>query len=47
MLDEMEDLTAQLDEEQENKKKLGDKLSHERHQFQKDKESTQEVGQVP
>lgn len=43
LLDEIEDLTVQLTEEQENKRKMGDKLSHERHQFQKEKESTQEV----
>lgn len=46
MLDEIEDLTAQLNEEQESKRKIGDKLTHERHQFQKEKESTQEVSRV-
>lgn len=43
LLDEIEDLTVQLTEEQEKKRKMGDKLSQERHQFQKEKESTQEV----
>ncbi|KAF7242902.1 Rab11 family-interacting protein 3 [Varanus komodoensis] len=43
LIDEIEDLTAQLNEEQENKRKLGDKLNHEKHQFQKEKESTQEL----
>lgn len=43
MLDEIEELTQRLSEEQENKRKMGDKLSHERHQFQRDKEATQEV----
>ncbi|PKU28330.1 rab11 family-interacting protein hypothetical protein [Limosa lapponica baueri] len=42
LLDEIEDLTVQLTEEQEKKRKMGDKLSQERHQFQKEKESTQE-----
>lgn len=46
LLDEIEDLTVQLTEEQENKRKMGDKLSQERHQFQKEKESTQEVSRV-
>lgn len=46
LLDEIEDLTTQLSEEQESKRKMGDKLSHERHQFQKEKESTQEVSRV-
>ena len=32
-----------LSDEQENRRKLGDRLSHERHQFQRDKEATQEV----
>lgn len=36
----------QLTEEQEKKRKMGDKLSQERHQFQKEKESTQEVSRV-
>lgn len=43
MLDEIEELTQRLSEEQENKRKMGDRLSHERHQFQRDKEATQEV----
>lgn len=43
LLDEIEDLTVQLTEEQEKKRKMVDKLSQERHQFQKEKESTQEV----
>lgn len=46
LLDEIEDLTVQLTEEQEKKRKMGDKLSQERHQFQKEKESTQEVSGV-
>lgn len=46
LLDEIEDLTVQLTEEQEKKRKMGDKLSQERHQFQKEKESTQEVSRV-
>lgn len=46
MLDEIEELTQRLSEEQENKRKMGDKLSHERHQFQRDKEATQEVSWV-
>lgn len=36
----------QLTEEQEKKRKMGDKLSQERHQFQKEKESTQEVSEA-
>ncbi|XP_008854324.1 rab11 family-interacting protein 3 isoform X3 [Nannospalax galili] len=43
MLDEIEELSLRLNEEQENKRKMGDKLSHERHQFQRDKEATQEL----
>jgi hypothetical protein len=43
LLDEIEELMLRLNEEQENKRKMGDKLSHERHQFQRDKEATQEV----
>lgn len=46
MLDEIEELTHRLSEEQENKRKMGDKLSHERHQFQRDKEATQEVSRA-
>lgn len=43
LLDEIEGLTLRLSEEQDNKRKMGDRLSHERHQFQRDKEATQEV----
>lgn len=46
MVDEIEELTQRLSEEQENKRKMGDKLSHERHQFQRDKEATQEVSRA-
>lgn len=46
MLDEIEELTQRLSEEQENKRKMGDRLSHERHQFQRDKEATQEVSRA-
>ncbi|XP_024205391.1 rab11 family-interacting protein 3 isoform X3 [Pan troglodytes] len=42
LLDEIESLTLRLSEEQENKRRMGDRLSHERHQFQRDKEATQE-----
>lgn len=47
LLDEIEELSLQLSDEQENRRKLGDRLSHERHQFQKDKEATQEVSTSP
>ncbi|MXQ80888.1 hypothetical protein E5288_WYG009228 [Bos mutus] len=43
LLDEIEELSVRLSDEQENRRKLGDRLSHERHQFQRDKEATQEV----
>lgn len=43
LLDEIEELSLRLSEEQENKRRLGDRLSQERHQFQRDKEATQEV----
>uniref|UniRef100_G1PFA7 FIP-RBD domain-containing protein n=1 Tax=Myotis lucifugus TaxID=59463 RepID=G1PFA7_MYOLU len=43
LLDEIEELSLRLSDEQENRRKLGDRLSHERHQFQKDKEATQEL----
>ena len=43
LLDEIEELSVRLSNEQENRRKLGDRLSHERHQFQRDKEATQEV----
>ncbi|XP_063082271.1 rab11 family-interacting protein 3 isoform X3 [Cavia porcellus] len=43
LLDEIEGLTLRLSEEQDNKRKMGDRLSHERHQFQRDKEATQEL----
>lgn len=47
MLDEIEELSLRLSDEQENRRKLGDRLSHERHQFQRDKEATQEVSVAP
>lgn len=47
LLDEIEELSLRLSEEQENRRKLGDRLSHERHQFQRDKEVTQEVSTEP
>ncbi|XP_036771611.2 rab11 family-interacting protein 3 [Manis pentadactyla] len=43
LLDEMEELSLRLGAEQENRRKLGDRLGHERHQFQRDKEATQEL----
>ncbi|XP_053412880.1 rab11 family-interacting protein 3 isoform X4 [Nycticebus coucang] len=43
LLDEIEELTLRLSEEQANKRKMGDRLSQERHQFQRDKEATQEL----
>lgn len=43
LLDEIEELSLRLSDEQENRRKLGDRLSHERHQFQRDKEATQEL----
>lgn len=43
LLDEMEELSLRLGAEQEHRRKLGDRLSHEKHQFQRDKEATQEV----
>lgn len=46
LLDEIEELSLRLSDEQENRRKLGDRLSHERHQFQRDKEATQEVSMV-
>lgn len=47
MLDEIGELSLRLSDEQENRRKLGDRLSHERHQFQRDKEATQEVSLAP
>lgn len=43
LLDEIEELTLRLRDEQEKKRKMRNKLSQERHQFQRDKEATQEV----
>lgn len=40
-------MSLRLSDEQENRRKLGDRLSHERHQFQRDKEATQEVSTGP
>ena len=39
-------MSDRLQEEMESRKKMADKLSHERHQSQKEKECTQEVGLV-
>lgn len=39
----MDDLMQKLKEEQENNQKLSDKLWHKKYQFQKEKETTQEV----
>lgn len=44
--DETEALSDRLQDEMESRRKLADKLSHERHLNQKEKESTQEVGLV-
>ncbi|MEQ2200720.1 hypothetical protein XENOCAPTIV_002135 [Xenoophorus captivus] len=41
--DEVETMSDRLNEETESRRKMGDKLSHERHQNQKEKESTQEL----
>lgn len=41
--DERDTMADRLQEETEFRKKMGDKLSHERHQSQKEKEGTQEV----
>lgn len=38
-------MSDRLQDETESRKKMADKLSHERHQSQKEKESTQEVGE--
>lgn len=37
-------MTDRLNEETESRRKTADKLSHERHTSQKEKETTQEVG---
>lgn len=39
-------MSDRLQDETESRKKMADKLSHERHQSQKEKESTQEVGRA-
>lgn len=44
--DDTEAMSDRLQEETETRRKMADKLSHERHQSQKEKESTQEVGLV-
>lgn len=44
MQDEKETTSDRLQDETESRKKMADKLSHERHQSQKEKEGTQEVG---
>lgn len=44
--DEAEAMADRLMEETESRRKMADKLSHERHQNQKEKESTQEVRHV-
>lgn len=41
--DERDTMSDRLQEETEFRKKMADKLSHERHQSQKEKEGTQEV----
>ncbi|KAM9717036.1 rab11 family-interacting protein 3 isoform 1-T1 [Menidia menidia] len=41
--DEGESLSDRLDDETESRRKMADKLSHERHQSQKEKECTQEL----
>lgn len=41
--DETDAMSDRLQEETESRRKMGDKLSHERHQSQKEKECTQEV----
>lgn len=41
--DERDTMSDRLQEETEFRKKMADKLSHERHQTQKEKEGTQEV----
>lgn len=41
--DETEAMSDRLSDESESRKKMADKLSHERHQNQKEKEATQEV----
>lgn len=43
--DETEAMSDRLSDEIESRKKMADKLSHERHQNQKEKEATQEVRQ--
>lgn len=43
--DETEAMSDRLSDEMESRKKMADKLSHERHQNQKEKEATQEVRQ--
>lgn len=43
--DEIEAMSDRLSDESESRKKMADKLSHERHQNQKEKEATQEVRQ--
>lgn len=44
--DETEVMSDRLTEETESRRKMADKLSHERHQNQKEKECTQEVALV-
>lgn len=39
-------MSDRLTDETESRKKMADKLSHERHQNQKEKEATQEVRQA-
>lgn len=40
----MDDTTDRLNKETDSRRKMADKLSHERHTNQKEKENTQEVG---
>lgn len=44
--DEVDVMTVKWQDEMETRQKMADKLSHERHQNQKEKESTQEVGLI-
>lgn len=44
--DETDVMAGRLQEETESRRKMADKLSHERHRSQKEKECTQEVGRL-
>ncbi|XP_037670042.1 rab11 family-interacting protein 3 isoform X2 [Choloepus didactylus] len=43
LLNEIEDLSLRLSEEQEGRRQAGDRLSHERHRFRRDREAAQEL----